>query len=162
MGIRIELYECVLIFFIACASFGCSQTSISSAQTDSFTPHAIPSEVRILTEIQAIGMAEKFVAQNGYTDLPPDRDNLSYKSIEWESNVDAILKSRHTTLEKKAFGLNQKRKNDTPGWTIVFRYAHPSDSTTKRNGCAVTMNLDGSEPRVEHVDFILAKVDKKL
>src|SRR5688572_24682072 len=39
-------------------------------------------------EQKAVRLAEEFVARNGYTDLPPDRDKFSYESIEWGENVD--------------------------------------------------------------------------
>jgi len=156
-----KLLFSLFLTYVACVSFGCSQTPITSEQNKSPTPQ-VHSGVRIITETQAIELAEKFIVRNGYTELPPDMENLSHESIEWESNMDAMLKKRRDTLEKRAFGVMPDRKHGSPGWTIVFRYTHPSDSTMKKNGRVVTMNLDGSEPRVEHVDFILAKVDKKL
>ncbi|MBC7797747.1 MAG: hypothetical protein H7Z37_12815 [Pyrinomonadaceae bacterium] len=115
-------------------------------------------EVTKLTEQQAIEFAEKFIKRNGYTDLPPDKENLAYESIERESNVDEMLKTRHNTLERKAFGISRGRKGNSVGWTVVFKYK----GSKSKNGRAVTVDLDGSKARVEHVDFILAKVDKKL
>jgi len=41
---------------------------------------------------------------------------------------------------------------------IAFRYRNGNPE----NGRAVTMDLDGSNIRIEHKDFILSKVDKKL
>ncbi len=69
--------------------------------------------------------------------------------------MDAMLKERHDTLERKAYGVVRERKGGSAGWTVVFRYKHPSDREERRIGRAVTMNLDGSDTRVEHVDFIL-------
>ncbi len=114
-----------------------------------------------LTESEAVALAEKFIVQNGYTDLPPDKTKLSYESIEWEANVDRMLELRHDTLERRAYGVLSGRRGQKSGWTVVFRYKHPSDEQTRSNGRAVTMNLDGSKPRVEHVDFIL-RYAKKL
>jgi hypothetical protein len=74
-----------------------------------------------LSEAEAIRLAEQFIAQNGYTDLPPDRSELAYETIEWESNVDEILRGRRDTLERKAYGLVRGRKGSAPGWTVVFR-----------------------------------------
>lgn len=48
------------------------------------------------------------------------------------------------------------------GWTVVFRYKHPTDREGRKIGRAVTMNLDGSDTRVKHVDFILRFVKEKL
>jgi hypothetical protein len=115
------------------------------------------SQKRQLTQSEAIAFAEQFIAQNGYTDLPADKTKLSYETIEWESNVDRMLQGRHNTLERRAYGIRRGRKGGDPGWSVVFRYkGHPG-----AKGRAVTMNLDGGEPRVEHVDFIL-RYSKKL
>ena len=114
-----------------------------------------------LTQSEAVELAERFIAQNGYTDLPPDKTKLFYESIEWESNVDKMLEQRHDTLERHAYGFRSGRKGGEPGWTVVFRFKHADDEQTRSTGRAVTMNLDGSKPRVEHVDFIL-KYAKKL
>jgi hypothetical protein len=113
------------------------------------------SQKKRLTQSEAVDLAEQFIAQNGYTDLPPDKTKLSYETIEWESNVDRMLQERHDTLERRAYGVRRGRKGGKPGWTVVFRYKHPLDSQARSTGRAVTMNLDGSEPRVEHVDFVL-------
>ena len=111
-----------------------------------------------LSEAQAIEFAEKFIQRNGYTDLPPDKENLARESIELESNVDEMLKMRYDTLERKAFGILSGQVRNEAGWTVVFKFKNSSS----KNGRAVTMNLDGSRARVEHQEFILAKLGKKL
>jgi hypothetical protein len=113
------------------------------------------SQKRRLTQSEAVALAAQFIARNGYTNLPPDKTKLSNETIEWESNVDRMLKERHDTLERRAYGVRSGGKGGEPGWTVVFRYKHPVDRQMRSNGLAVTMNLDGSEPRVEHMDFIL-------
>ncbi len=115
-----------------------------------------------LSNEEAIRLAEQFIAQNGYTDLPPDMDKLVYGVLERKSNVDRILKGRHDMLERKAYGTVRGRKSGASGWTVVFRYRHPANVQMRRHGRAVTMNSDGSEMRVEHVEFILKYVGKKL
>ena len=115
------------------------------------------SQKRRLTQSEAVALAEQFIAQNGYTDLPPDKTKLSYETIEWESNVDRILQQRHNTLERRAYGVRRGRKGGDPGWTVAFCYKGHCGTT----GRVVTMNLHGTEPRVEHVDFIL-RYAKKL
>ena len=114
-----------------------------------------------MTQAEAVALAEQFIAQNGYTDLPPDKTKLSYENIEWESDVDRLLKQRHNTLERRAYGFLQSRKSNKSGWTIVFRYKNPSGRQARATGRAVTMNLDGSSPLVEHEDFFL-RYAKKL
>ena len=113
-----------------------------------------------LTQSEAVALAEQFIAQNGYTDLPPDKTKLSHETIEWESNTDKMLEQRHDTLERRAYGVRAGRKGREPGWTVVFRYKHPGGRLMRSNGRAVTINIDGSEPRVEHVDFILRYATK--
>lgn len=151
----------VAVLSVACFA-GCARTQMASIVPENLTNPTPQTKAAKLTEAQAIEFAEKFIERNGYTDLPPDKENLAYESIEWESNVDEMLKMRHDTLERKAFGVSRGRKGGSAGWTVVFRYKNSSDEQTRRSGRAVTMNLDGSEARVEHVDFILAKVGKKL
>jgi hypothetical protein len=114
-----------------------------------------------LTESEAVALAEQFIAQNGYTDLPPDKNKLFYETIEWESNIDLMLQERHDTLERRAYGVHEGRKGGESGWTVVFRYKRPRGPRARSTGRAVTMNLDGSKPRVEHVDFFL-RYAKKL
>ena len=112
-----------------------------------------------LTESEAVQAAEAFVIQNGYTDLAPSDGPLAHESLEWSDDRSELLKARHDSLERTAYGLVYTRKGGLAGWTVVFRYKEPSSSTTGR---AVTMNLDGSAIRMEHVDFLLNHVDKTL
>lgn len=118
-------------------------------------------KVAELNEKEAVTFAEKFVSQNGYTDLEPEKEALTRESIERESDVDQLLKMRRNTLERKAYGILRGRIG-SPGWTVVFKYKGGSERQNERNGRAVTMGLDGSDARVEHKDFILAKTEKKL
>ena len=122
----------------------------------------LPAQNQELSEEQAVRLAEEFVAQNGYTESRPDKSKFAHETIEWTSNIDDLLKQRHDTLEPKAYGIRHGRKSGAPGWTVVFRYSHPSSKQEHRNGRAVTMNLDGGGLRVEHVDFILKNVERKL
>jgi hypothetical protein len=84
---------------------------------------ASPNEKTIVSEAEAINIAEEFVRTNGYTDLPPatDRTKLSFETIEWESDIEEMLKSRHNTLQRKAFGVLSRRKGHEAGWTVVFQ-----------------------------------------
>lgn len=113
------------------------------------------SQKRQLTQSEAVTLAEQFIAQNGYTDLSPDRTKLSYETIEWEANVDRMLQERHNMLERRAYGVAQGRKGSKLGWTVVFRYKGSSGRGARAIGRAVTVNLDGGALRVEHVDFFL-------
>lgn len=112
-----------------------------------------------LDEQTAIQAAERFIADNGYTDLPPLKDarQLTYESLEWESDPEKMLQHRHDTLERKAYSISPHSKNG-PGWTVGFRLKNGDTKT----GRAVTMDKDGGNIRVEHVDVFLQKLEKKL
>ncbi len=139
---------------------GCTRQDATTVLFDAPSPQT--KTVLPLTERQAVEFAEKFIADNGYTDLPADQKNFTHESIESDSNTAEILKSRFKTLENKAFGISRGRRSQQPGWTVVFRYRQNREEQSKKNGRAVTMDIDGTNPRVEHVDFILEKVEKKL
>lgn len=115
-----------------------------------------------LPETKAVRLAEEFIARNGYTDLPAEKDKLTYETIEWEGNVEGILKSRHDTLERKAYGVRHGGKGTKDGWTVVFRYKKRFGDSLDNTGRAVTMDEDFQHLRVEHQDFFLTGVDKKL
>src|SRR5712692_9554353 len=75
-----------------------------------------------LTEAEAIRVAEKFVAENGYTDLPPaqDKTKLSFEGID-ASDPEERLRTRYNSLERKAYGAGGGSIGEY-GWTIVFHY----------------------------------------
>lgn len=112
-----------------------------------------------LDEQTAIQAAEKFIADNGYTDLPPLKDprQLTNESLEWESDPEKKLEFRRNTLERKAYSISPNGKNG-PGWTVGFRTKNGGTKT----GRAVTMDSDGGNIRVEHVDVFLQKLEKKI
>jgi hypothetical protein len=112
-----------------------------------------------LDEKMAIAAAEKFIADNGYTDLPPmkDKSGLAHESIEWTNDVDELLQQRHDSLERKAYAIT-KHGRAGPGWTVGFRYKRGGDIA----GRAVTMDINGGNIRLEHQDVFLQKLDKKL
>jgi hypothetical protein len=122
-------------------------------------------------------IAEEFIARNGYTDVDPDRDNLSYEAVEFANGIDKMLEERRNTLESRAYGVRYGgRMGTNGGWTVVFRYKKSGVDTPKakvkglgvdwslfeKSGRAVTMDADFGNLRVEHKGFWLDKVDKKL
>ena len=114
-------------------------------------------------EEKAIRIAEEFIAQNGYTDLPPAKDKLSYETVETASSVDEMLKWRHGTLDRKAYGIIYRGRMGTKGGrTVVFRVNPRYGKEWDEWGRAVTMDKDFKNIRVEHKMFPLANVDKKL
>jgi len=104
---------------------------------------------------QAVQLAETFIAQNGYTDLPPiqDRRRLAFESLDGLGGlaIDHILEIRHNELQRHAYSYGGWQVRKRPGWTIVFLY-----TKDPKNGRAVTMNRDGSEIEVQHLDVRLS------
>ena len=72
-----------------------------------------------VSEAEAIQLAERFIAQNGYTDLPvPEDTKLTLEPIEFASSRSERLEFRHATLERRALGAYRIHG----GWTVTFRY----------------------------------------
>ncbi len=114
-------------------------------------------------EAKAVRIAEEFIAQNGYTDLPPAKDRLSYETVERASSIEELLAWRHNTLERRAYGVMYRGRMGTKGgWTVVFLPRPRSGDGREVLGRAVTMDKDFKNLLVEHKPFILDKVDKKL
>ncbi|MGH6754048.1 MAG: hypothetical protein ACREO0_00455 [Pseudoxanthomonas sp.] len=108
-----------------------------------------------LSRENAVALAEKFVAENGYTNAAPSRikDRLDSESIEWASNRDEILRLRFNTLQPIAIGAKHGRKGVETGWSIAFDYV--SGTPGERDACrVVTLDSDGSNMRIEHVGGI--------
>ncbi len=114
------------------------------------------SQPKKLTLAQAVQAAERFIQRNGYTDLAPMKETskLALESIEWTSDKKRILKQRHNTLERKAYGYARGTRWNKSGWTVVFRHIE-SDYADPKNGRGVTMDAYGRNMRVEHVDALL-------
>ena len=102
----------VKLFLIAIASFGaCLAASCVKSQLSPIVFESLPSptpqlKVTELSETQAIEFAERFISLNGYTDSPPDKENLAYESIEWESDVNEMLKMRRGLWRAKPLGFH--------------------------------------------------------
>src|SRR5262245_53743607 len=79
---------------------------------------AVSQTKKKLTEAEAIQVAEKFIADNGYTDLPPiaDETKITYETVERASSTDELLKQRYNTLERRAYGLRYNGQLTRPGW----------------------------------------------
>ena len=112
-----------------------------------------------LSKEEAIQIAERFVLENGYTNAPREKVKvqLDHESIEviveGKEAREQLLAARVDTLKPKAIGTRRGRKGGSDGWSVAFEYTHPSLNDTCR---VVTMDLDGTNIRVEHVDGILS------
>ena len=112
-----------------------------------------------LSKEEAIQTAERFVLENGYTNAPREtvKAQLDHESIEMivegKEAREQLLAARVDTLKPKAIGIRRGRKGGSDGWSVAFEYTNQSLNDTCR---VVTMNLDGTKIRVEHVDGILS------
>jgi hypothetical protein len=120
-----------------------------------------PAGSSALAPLQAVRKAEEFIALNGYTDAPPSSDigTLTPESLEWFGR-ERWVEHRRDPLEGRAYGYFCGRRGGAPGWTVVFRYKSASENAG--TGRSVTMDLDGGNPRVEHVDVFLRTVQERL
>src|SRR4051812_37083085 len=69
-----------------------------------------------LSQEQAIELAEKFIADNGFTLAEPNKANLFFEMFEETKDTEEILKQRRNSLHPKAFCIS----NDGDGWDIGF------------------------------------------
>lgn len=85
-------------------------------------PTVLASQVSTpITEDQAIQIAEKFVIDNGYTDLPPDSSRIRKELFDNLANGrDEVLKRRHNQLNKKAYCIYDHYDR----WCIGFVYSN--------------------------------------
>lgn len=137
-------------------------------QTSSATlSRSHPSPAATITETdeeKAVRLAEAFVERNGYTAAPADREHLTNESLELSSNVEEILADRKDTLEPKAYGITRGGRGTKYGWTVVFRYRQvpANGAPNEKTGRAVTMDEYFESLIMQHVDFLLDKIQKKL
>jgi hypothetical protein len=161
----------LLLFVCACHQPAQIMTGVSADLVTDTKENKLPPQLKTgvpLDEQTAIQVAEKFIADNGYTDLPPmsDTSQLAHESIEWQSDAKQMLQLRQNTLERKAFSFSQNRQGGKMGWTIGFRYKGGTEGVGRvvmeELGRAVTMDLDGGNMRVEHVEVFLKKLERIL
>lgn len=97
-----------------------------------------------LSQSEATRRAERFIAENGYTDLPPDRSRMVPEPVVLSSTVDEELEMRRDTLERHADGAT----GGADGWVVLFRYKH-RDTEWRR---AVVMDAKGGHTHIMHED----------
>jgi len=73
-----------------------------------------------------------------------------------------MLKQRHDSLERRAYGMRYSGRTGGSGWTVVFKSRGRYGDPFGKVGRAVTMDGDFGNLRVVHKDFFLKGVDKKL
>jgi hypothetical protein len=133
----------LILFFTAIINYGQVDTS----------------EVGIRKE-QAIKLAEQFIVDNGYTNLPANKSNISYELFD-ESSIDKLLKQRYNTLQSKASYISY----DEDAWHIGFVGSNVNLKKLKKNtkdipGRSVIVRKDGKEIRISHKAPLFSKFIK--
>ena len=102
-----------------------------------------------LRQPQAIELAETFILENGYTDAPREeiKERLDFESLEWMVDRQQLLQQRFDSLRREAIGIRPRRRGG-PGWSVAFAFVHHGAHRCR----VVTMNPDGTQIRIEHVD----------
>jgi len=105
-----------------------------------------------LSKRAAIALAEKSIAENGYTNLPPEKVKaiLDPESLEFGGSREKVLARRFNTLKPKAIGVKAEAKGQSSGWSVAFDFVGASSSSPDCR--VVTMEPNGSDIRVQHVD----------
>jgi hypothetical protein len=111
-----------------------------------------PSAATELSMEGAVKLAENFIAENGYTNMPlaSVKATLDNESLEWTFVRSERLVQRSNTLKSKAIGARKTRVGKRYEWNIAFDFVGPSDPACR----VVTMNLDGTDIHVEHKDGV--------
>ncbi len=161
------LYLFLLLSAMGLELSSCSNKPVPNlavSQTQSLHPFpTTPSPTLETSEMKARRIAEEFIVRNGYTDLPPDKNHLSYETVEMADSLDQLLQWRHDTLEPKPYGLCYNGRMGTKGgWTFVFRSKGQATEKNLPLGRAVTMNSKFEDLLVEHKDFPLPNADKRF
>ena len=108
-----------------------------------------------LTKQEATKRFEEFVAENGYTDLPPTEDESKLVPEPFGTGVDAEgIKYRRNTLERMPDQVTKGNRLFKDGWTAFFFYKQPCQYCRPHSGRIIYMDAYGENLRVEHQDVI--------
>lgn len=100
----------------------------------------------LISEAEAIGLAERFVAENGYTDLPIAgvAETLAPEPVVFTSSRAEELESRRDTLERRAVSAYNVPDG---GWIVTIRYKGRDDRSR-----GVVMDDFGRRIHILHQD----------
>ena len=115
-----------------------------------------------LTKEQAVELAEQFIIDNGYTDLPANRTKLIYELLD-ENDVDNVLARRKNTLRKKAFCISENEDRWDVGFLSTSVDLNKLDSEKRKtdlSGRAVIVRKDGKEIRIAHKEPLFSYFEK--
>ncbi|ASS48661.1 MAG: hypothetical protein A3D31_07095 [Candidatus Fluviicola riflensis] len=117
-----------------------------------------------LTEKEAIQLAEQFVKDNGYTNAPANKSNISYELMDQTGeDVSAILERRHNNLHPNAFCISDH--DDV--WHIGFLstkvdISNPDELELNGNlsGRAIIVDHISHKVRIAHKDPLFSMFRK--
>jgi len=99
-----------------------------------------------LNQKQAVEIAERFVALNGYTETPAKRTaNLYLEEGEKASNLKNILSARVNSIESRAVIALIKEVDGQSFWSVQFLFREEKIEGDFQLGREVRMSLDGSK-----------------
>ncbi len=124
---------------------------------------------RELEPEEAVYLAECFIIQNGYTDLPPiaDKSKLTPENV-FSLTDEEGMKMRYDSLERKAYSYERDNEFFGGSWVIMFRFKpHPDvvkfyGEGPKYTGRAVVMDFFGKRVRIQHSNYPLTMPDAKI
>ena len=140
------------------------QTEPQTSQTTDQVCARLWNSKEIGDEHKAVIAAQGFVLLTGYTNGTVGSANMAFPCVEGAGVDDdeESSGSRYDTLEDAAYGVSHVGRSGSRGWTVVFRYTERMGNARRKTGRAVTMDENFRNLRVEHCDFFLDKVEKKL
>lgn len=103
-----------------------------------------------LTKTQAITVAERFIGENGYTDLSDEKikRKLDGESFELGESREAAIRMRRNTLRPRAIGVRVGQLGEEKGWSVAFDYVKADSSACR----VVTMTENGTDVLMQHQD----------
>lgn len=113
-------------------------------------------------ERKAVLAAQSFITLEGYTGGGVDNNSIAIDCVERANDTEESFWSKYDTLEEVAYGISHVGRAGGRGWTVVFRYTGRTGNARLKTGRAVTMDENFRNLRVEHSDFFLNKVEKRL
>ena len=109
-----------------------------------------------LKEKEAIVLAERFVIDNGYTNLPADTNKVKLESLAFlkrKQTLTEILKERRNTLIKGAKSSIYFNDSDSSkGWMILFEYQNTPNVYRVVKVSAIDRRME-----MMHTDMVVTK-----
>jgi hypothetical protein len=116
-----------------------------------------------ISETEIISIAEKFVADNGFTEAEAKRNEIDYELFESSQDIELILNNRKNTLHPKAYCILKSDRGWHVGFlstSVNFQNASHKSITQDFAGRAITISPDGRTIRIAHKSPLFSKFKK--